>query len=80
MHESTSIFVCVPPQSRVMAYLTQLAIITPYAQFDLRYICQATPARSFKVRYESRCFVFVLREIAAPIEGTRVLMRPHWQL
>ncbi len=37
-------------QSRVMAYMTQLAVITPYAQFDLRFTCSSTPARNFNIR------------------------------
>ena len=40
-------------QSRVLSYLTQLAIITPYAQFDLRFICQASASKNFNLRFVS---------------------------
>lgn len=49
---NTCSFCCV--QSRIMSYLTQLAIITPYAQFDLRYQCQGAPSRNFAIRFTRR--------------------------
>jgi hypothetical protein len=45
-------------QSRVMSYMTQLAIITPYAQFNVRFQC-SNASRNFSVRFV-RCAVHAL--------------------
>ena len=37
-----------------MSYLTQLAIITPYARFELRYVCNSVPSRNFSVTFSRR--------------------------
>lgn len=41
-------------KSRIIQYLQQLAIITPYAQLELKYDCRFNEKRSFNVRYDRR--------------------------
>ena len=41
-------------QARILSYLRQLAIITPYAEFSLSYTYQNKPRRAFSVEYARR--------------------------
>ena len=41
-------------KSRIIQYLQQLAIITPYAELSLEYECSFNPKRNFHVTYERR--------------------------
>lgn len=43
-----------PAQSRVLSYMRQLAIITPYAEFNLRYSFRGQTRRNFEVTYSRR--------------------------
>lgn len=41
-------------KARIVQYLQQLAIITPYAQLELTYINLSEPQRNMSIRYDRR--------------------------
>lgn len=41
-------------RSRILSYMRQLAIITPYAEFTLDYTFRNKPKRAFSVKYARR--------------------------